>query len=103
MLEWFDWAGEYKLPVAMVSFAIANVVVGCALVYVSIAMPYWLNARRARRARAADPLSRYYLPADYTVRVKREERHAVVRLAAVALVGAAAVTLLAWALIKSLM
>jgi len=103
MLKWFDWAGEYALPVTIVSAVVANLVVGYALVYVSTAMPYWLNARRARRARAADPLSRYHLPADYMVRVGREERQAAVGLAAVALAGTIVVTLLAWALIKSLM
>jgi hypothetical protein len=60
MLEWFDWAGDYRLPVAMVTTVVANVVVIGGFVLLMSSAPYWLNdfrssrARKAKRAAASD-------------------------------------------------
>jgi hypothetical protein len=59
MLEWFDWAGDYRWPVRMLVEGGLFFLLPFAGVFSIMRLCDWLRDRKLRKARAADPFSRY--------------------------------------------
>jgi hypothetical protein len=54
VLDWFDWAGDYRLPVALAFIVGAEVIVVSAFVITMVSASDWINDYKCWRGRKAD-------------------------------------------------